>query len=126
MSNYQHRKFMTEKEKEFYVNLIKLCPDGFSVFPKIKLAEIIKPIADFGSEKFISEFKELNKITIDFAIFDISNNYTIAIINYQEDGSFNESKISFLNQVCSNLNVAVYQFKKITDLYLVDVFQEGF
>lgn len=123
MSDYQHRKLMTDKEKEFYVNLINLCPDGFFIFPKIKLAELIKPTADFGSDKFISDFKELNKITIDFAIFDFINDHTVALIYFQENGSFSEEKISVLKKTCDELDVVFHQISKISELYLLDLFK---
>lgn len=123
MSNYLHRKLMTDKEKEMFVNLLQLCPAGFGVFPKIKMAELFKPSAEFGTETFISEFKEINKVTVDFALFDINKNYTVTIISYQEDGDFSDNKISLLHKICSELNVNFYKLDRISELYLVDLFK---
>ena len=114
---------MTDKEKEFYVNLLTICPPQFVVFPKIKLAELIKPSAEFGTESFITTFKELNKIIIDFALFNLNENLTVALFDFQEDGEFNAQRRKFLEEVSNSIEIKYYCLSQISELYLIDIFE---
>ncbi|HBL6732160.1 TPA: DUF2726 domain-containing protein [Serratia liquefaciens] len=122
--DYQQRNPLTASEKEFYVNLVQLCPLGVVVLSKVKLAEIVKPTAESGSDAFYEHIKKILSFTLDFVVYDLNNNYTVAVFDYQENGVFKEERKSFLSEVFNQSSIEYFCISRISELYLIDVFKE--
>ena len=120
--DYQQRNPLTDAEKEFYVNLVQLCPPGTVVFSKIKLAEVVKPTAESGTDKFYDDVKKILSYTLDFVVYDLNRNYSVAIFVYQENRKINEDRKHFLSEVFNQLEIKFYCINRLADLYLTDFF----
>lgn len=118
--DYQQRNPLTDAEKEFYVNLVQLCPPGTVVFSKIKLAEVVKPTAESGTDKFYDDVKKILSHTLDFAVYDLNRNYTVAVIDFQENGFFKEDRVSFLTTLFDSVRIKYFALKNISDAYKID------
>jgi hypothetical protein len=122
--DYQQRIPLTDYEKEFYANLVQLCPPGVIVLSKVKLAELVKSTAESGSDKFYDDIKKILSVTLDFAVYDLNNNYTVAVFDYQENGIFKEDRKSFLSDVLNQSSINYYCISRISKLYLINFFKE--
>ncbi|MFN3071349.1 DUF2726 domain-containing protein [Serratia sp. J2] len=118
--DYQKRNPLTDSEKEFYVNLLQLCPPGMAVFTKIKLAELVKPTADPGSDKFYVDVKKILSYTVDFVVYDLNSNCTVAVLEFQPDGESNKEKEVLLNQCSLELKFKYFRLNTLVDLYKID------
>ncbi|OKP21768.1 DUF2726 domain-containing protein [Serratia fonticola] len=118
--DYQKRNPLTDSEKEFYVNLLQLCPPGMAVFTKIKLAELVKSTAETGSDKYYNDVKKILSFTLDFAVYDLNENYTVAVFDYQEDEGFKEDRKSFLTGVFNSIDIKYFCLDRVADLYLIE------
>ncbi|EKA6360893.1 hypothetical protein OL075_004682, partial [Salmonella enterica] len=63
------RRLMSDEELEFFSHLTRLCPEGMIPLAKVKLTEFVFPLAEYGTDLFYHDFKELNKITVPFLIY---------------------------------------------------------
>lgn len=122
--DYQQRNPLTTLEKEFYANLVQLCPPGIVVLSKVKLAELVKPTAEPGSDKFYDDIKKILSFTLDFAAYDLNSNYTVAVFDYQENGVFKEDRKSFLSDVLNQSSINYFCISKISELYLINFFKD--
>ncbi|WP_455872441.1 DUF2726 domain-containing protein [Serratia proteamaculans] len=122
--DYQQRTPLTIQEKEFYANLVQLCPPGVVVLSKVKLAELVKPTAESGSDKFYDDIKKILSVTLDFAVYDLNNNYTVAVFDYQENGVFKEDRKSFLTQVFNDSSIKYFSVERVAELYLIEIFKD--
>ncbi|HGM7400893.1 TPA: DUF2726 domain-containing protein [Serratia marcescens] len=120
--DYQQRNPLTDAEKEFYVNLVQLCPPGIVVFSKIKLAEVVKPTAESGTDKFYDDVKKILSHTLDFAVYDLNRNYTVAVIEFQGNRAIDEERKKFLSSVCDQLSVKYFCVDSVAEAYLIDIF----
>ncbi|MBJ2083114.1 DUF2726 domain-containing protein [Serratia ureilytica] len=118
--DYQQRNPLTDAEKEFYVNLVQLCPPGMVVFSKIKLAEIVKPTAESGTDKFYDDVKKILSYTLDFVVYDLNRNYSVAVFDYQETSEIKQARKLFLTDVFNHLKIRFYSINRLADLYLTD------
>ncbi|HIF6613829.1 TPA: DUF2726 domain-containing protein [Serratia marcescens] len=118
--DYQQRNPLTDAEKEFYVNLVQLCPPGMVVFSKIKLAEIVKPTAESGTDKFYDDVKKILSYTLDFVVYDLNRNYSVAVFDYQETSEIKQDRKLFLTDVFNHLKIRFYSINRLADLYLTD------
>ncbi|CAI1196542.1 TPA: DUF2726 domain-containing protein [Yersinia enterocolitica] len=121
--DYQQRNPLTIQEKEFYANLVQLCPPGVVVLSKIKLAELVKPTAESGSDKFYNDIKKILSVTLDFVVYDLNNNYTVAVFDYQGNGIFKEERKSFLSEVFKQSSIEYFCISRVAELYLIDFFK---
>ncbi|MBV6695285.1 DUF2726 domain-containing protein [Serratia quinivorans] len=122
--DYQQRNPLTTSEKEFYANLVQLCPPGVVVLSKVKLAELVKPTAESGSDVFYEHIKKILSFTLDFVAYDLNDNYTVAVFDYQEDGFFKEERKSFLTKVFNQSSIRYFCISRVAELYLIDFFKE--
>ncbi|MGL9740111.1 DUF2726 domain-containing protein [Serratia sp. (in: enterobacteria)] len=120
--DYQQRNPLTDEEKEFYVNLVQLCPPGTVVFSKIKLAEVVKPTAESGTDKFYDDVKKILSHTLDFAVYDLNRNYTVAVIEFQGNRAIDEERKKFLTSVFDQLSVKYFCVESVAEAYLIDIF----
>nr|WP_241391983.1 DUF2726 domain-containing protein [Serratia entomophila]ULG10681.1 hypothetical protein 176p2_00018 [Serratia entomophila]ULG10734.1 hypothetical protein 176p2_00071 [Serratia entomophila] len=118
--DYQQRNPLTTSEKEFYANLVQLCPPGVVVLSKVKLAELVKPTAESGNDKFFDDIKKILSFTLDFAVYDLNNNYTVAVFDYQENGVFKEERTLFLTGIFRSIDVKYFCLERVAELYLID------
>ncbi|ASL96025.1 TPA: DUF2726 domain-containing protein [Serratia marcescens] len=122
--DYQQRNPLTDAEKEFYVNLVQLCPPGTVVFSKIKLAEVVKPTAESGTDKFYDDVKKILSHTLDFAVYDLNRNYTVAVVDYQHSERNDQQRNLFLKATLNECHIEYYVMSNISDIYKEDIFKE--
>ncbi len=120
--DYQQRNPLTDAEKEFYVNLVQLCPLGMVVLSKIKLAEIVKPMAESGTDKFYDDVKKILSYTLDFAVYDLNGNYTVAVVDYQDYERIDQHRHLFLKAILNECHIKYFVMSNISDLYREDFF----
>ncbi|MBH2581090.1 DUF2726 domain-containing protein [Serratia marcescens] len=118
--DYQQRNPLTDAEKEFYVNLVQLCPPGTVVFSKIKLAEVVKPTAESGTDKFYDDVKKILSYTLDFVVYDLNRNYSVAVFDYQETSEIKQDRKIFLTDIFNHLKIRFYSINRLADLYLTE------
>ncbi len=122
--DYQQRNPLTDAEKEFYVNLVQLCPPGTVIFSKIKLAEVVKPTAESGTDKFYDDVKKILSHTLDFAVYDLNRNYTVAVVDYQDYERIDQQRNYFLKTILNECHIKYFVMSNISDMYRQDFFKE--
>ncbi|EHY0581317.1 hypothetical protein K1174_004778 [Salmonella enterica] len=112
------RQLMSDEELEFFSHLTRLCPEGMIPLARIKLTEFVFPLAEYGTDLFYHDFKELNKITVPFLIYSFKKKKTVCVIYYLKDNKvgLNDALESWLD----NCQISLFKIHSVKDLYLND------
>ncbi|EAV5151686.1 hypothetical protein R4U03_004498 [Salmonella enterica] len=114
------RQLMSDEELEFFSHLTRLCPEGMIPLARIKLTEFVFPLAEYGTDLFYHDFKELNKLTVPFLIYSFKKKKPVCVIYYLKDNKvgFNDSLESWLE----NCQISLFKIESPKDLYLNEDF----
>ncbi|EPS0228581.1 DUF2726 domain-containing protein, partial [Salmonella enterica subsp. enterica serovar Chester] len=116
--NTRLRQLMSDEELEFFSHLTRLCPEGMIPLARVKLTEFVFPLAEYGTDLFYHDFKELNKLTVPFLIYSFSKKKPVCVIYYLQDND--TSSIDELESWLENCHINLYKFYSVKDLYLND------
>ncbi|EQA9877225.1 hypothetical protein ACX941_004667 [Escherichia coli] len=112
------RQLMSDEELEFFSHLIRLCPEGMIPLARVKLTEFVFPLAEYGTDLFYHDFKELNKITVPFLIYSFRKKKPVCVIYYLQDND--TLSIDVLESWLNNCQIELFKFYAVKDLYLND------
>ncbi|EAA7203174.1 excisionase [Salmonella enterica subsp. enterica serovar Newport] len=112
------RQLMSDEELEFFSHLTRLCPEGMIPLARVKLTEFVFPLAEYGTDLFYHDFKELNKITVPFFIYSFKKKKPVCVIYYLKDNQvgFNDALEIWLE----NCQISLFKINSVKDLYLND------
>ncbi|EDO1879514.1 excisionase [Salmonella enterica] len=112
------RQLMSDEELEFFSHLTRLCPEGMIPLARVKLTEFVFPRAEYGTDLFYHDFKELNKITVPFFIYSFKKKKPVCVIYYLKDNQvgFNDALEIWLE----NCQISLFKINSVKDLYLND------
>ncbi|MFY0277247.1 DUF2726 domain-containing protein, partial [Escherichia coli] len=112
------RQLMSDEELEFFSHLTRLCPEGMIPLARVKLTEFVFPLAEYGTDLFYHDFKELNKITVPFLIYSFRKKKPVCVIYYLQDND--TPSIDALESWLENCHISLFNFRTVKDLYLND------
>ncbi|EHD3612537.1 DUF2726 domain-containing protein [Salmonella enterica] len=118
--NTKLRQLMSDEELEFFSHLTRLCPEGMIPLARVKLTEFVFPLAEYGTDLFYHDFKELNKITVPFLVYSFKQKKPVCIIFYvQGNGTGSHDA---LESWLENCQILVFKIESPKDLYLNEDF----
>ena len=121
--NTKLRQLMSDEELEFFSHLTRLCPEGMIPLARVKLTEFVFPLAEYGTDLFYHDLKELNKITVPFLIYSFRKKKPVCVIYYlqaTDTGSYDA-----LESWLKNCQIELFKFYSVKDLYLNDDFMDA-
>ncbi|HFG6592185.1 TPA: DUF2726 domain-containing protein [Salmonella enterica subsp. enterica serovar 1,4,[5],12:b:-] len=110
------RQLMSDEELEFFSHLTRLCPEGMIPLARVKLTEFIFPLAEYGTDLFYHDFKELNKITVPFLIYSFNEKKPVCVIYYEQDNETGSH--DSLESWLENCQISLFKFESAKYLYL--------
>lgn len=114
------RQLMSDEELEFFSHLTRLCPEGMIPLARVKLTEFVFPLAEYGTDLFYHDFKELNKITVPFLIYSFKKKKPVCVIFYVQDNDTDSHDV--LESWLENCQISVFKIETSKDLYLNECF----
>ncbi|MDF6395902.1 DUF2726 domain-containing protein [Escherichia coli] len=101
---------LSNKESEFLGILSRNIIPDYSVFPKIRLIEFVRP---HGSEEAVKELiREVQNITCDFVLKSYDET-VLAVIQFGETATVRQQKKKLIIQrVCAMTEISFFEFKK--------------
>ncbi|MDN8602282.1 DUF2726 domain-containing protein [Citrobacter sp. S2-9] len=116
------RQLMSDEDLEFFSHLTRLCPEGMLPLARVKLTEFVFPLAEYGTDLFYHDFKELNKITVPFLIYSFKNKKPVCVIYYvkNDEAGFNDALGNWLE----NCQISLFKIHSVKNLYLNDDLME--
>ncbi|ECH8535547.1 excisionase [Salmonella enterica subsp. enterica] len=110
------RQLMSDEELEFFSHLTRLCPEGMIPLARVKLTEFVFPLAEYGTDLFYHDFKELNKITVPFLIYSFQAKKPVCIIYYNkaDNISIDEALFHWL----TGTQIELLYITSVPELYL--------
>lgn len=90
---------------------------------RVKLTEFVFPLAEYGTDLFYHDFKELNKITVPFLIYSFRKKKPVCVIYYLQDND--TPSIDALESWLKNCQIELFKFYSVKDLYLNDDFMDA-
>lgn len=112
------RQLMSDEELEFFSHLTRLCPEGMIPLTRVKLTEFVFPIAEYGTDLFYHDFKELNKITVPFLIYSFKKKKPECVIYYVQDNDTGSHDT--LENWLKNCQIKLFKIHSAKHLYLND------
>ncbi|EBV4421852.1 excisionase [Salmonella enterica subsp. enterica serovar Napoli] len=114
------RQLMSDEELEFFSHLTRLCPEGMIPLARVKLTEFVFPLAEYGTDLFYHDFKELNKITVPFLVYSFKNKKPVCVIFYMknDEAGFNDEIENWLD----DCDISLFKIESSKDLYLNEDF----
>ena len=113
--NVKVRRMFSEREKELYVNLLRLCSPPITVLAKVKLSEFLTPDAEYGTDIFYHDFMELNNITVPFLLWDGVSDNVKAVVVLREEGR--ESPMLSANEWLKRCQIPLVEIGSFAELY---------
>ena len=99
---------LSNKESEFLGILSRNIIPDYSVFPKIRLIEFVRP---HGSEEAVKELiREVQNITCDFVLKSYDET-VLAVIQFGE-----QKKKLIIQRVCAMTEISFFEFKNTVDM----------
>ncbi|EDS5038095.1 DUF2726 domain-containing protein [Salmonella enterica subsp. enterica serovar Wandsworth] len=114
------RQLMSDEELEFFSHLTRLCPEGMIPLARVKLTEFVFPLAEYGTDLFYHDFKELNKITVPFLVYSFKKKKPVCVIFYVQDNDTDSH--DELESWLENCQISVFKIASPKDLYLNEDF----
>lgn len=114
------RQLMSDEELEFFSHLTRLCSEGMIPLARVKLTEFVFPLAEYGTDLFYHDFKELNKITVPFLIYSFKKKKPVCVIFYVQDNDTDSHDV--LESWLENCQISVFKIETSKDLYLNECF----
>ncbi|ECB6855805.1 DUF2726 domain-containing protein [Salmonella enterica subsp. enterica serovar Hvittingfoss] len=114
------RQLMSDEELEFFSHLTRLCPEGMIPLARVKLTEFVFPLAEYGTDLFYHDFKELNKITVPFLIYSFKKKKPVCVIYYVQDNDTGSHDA--LESWLESCQISVFKIESQKDLYLNEDF----
>ncbi|EJT6241178.1 DUF2726 domain-containing protein [Salmonella enterica] len=110
------RQLMSDEELEFFSHLTRLCPEGMIPLARVKLTEFVFPLAEYGTDLFYHDFKELNKITVPFLVYSFKKKKPVCVIFYMknDEAGFNDEIESWLK----NCQIRLFKIHSVKHIYL--------
>lgn len=112
------RQLMSDEELEFFSHLTRLCPEGMIPLARVKLTEFVFPLAEYGTDLFYHDFKELNKITVPFLIYSFKKKKPVCVIYYVQDNDTGSHDI--LENWLQECQIKLFKIDSAKHLYLND------
>ncbi|EAR6096375.1 DUF2726 domain-containing protein [Salmonella enterica] len=112
------RRLMSDEELEFFSHLTRLCPEGMIPLAKVKLTEFVFPLAEYGTDLFYHDFKELNKITVPFLIYSFKKKKPVCVIYYVQDNDTGSHDT--LENWLKKCQIELFKIDSAKHLYLND------
>ncbi|ECD9357198.1 DUF2726 domain-containing protein [Salmonella enterica subsp. salamae] len=112
------RQLMSDEELEFFSHLTRLCPEGMIPLARVKLTEFVFPLAEYGTDLFYHDFKELNKITVPFLVYSFKKKKPVCVIFYMknDEAGFNDEIESWLK----SCQIRLFKIYSVKHMYLND------
>ncbi|ELF1167559.1 hypothetical protein RNB24_004626 [Salmonella enterica] len=109
---------MSDEELEFFSHLTRLCPEGMIPLARVKLTEFVFPLAEYGTDLFYHDFKELNKITVPFLVYSFKKKKPVCVIFYMknDEAGFNDEIESWLKKC----QIRLFKIHSVKHMYLND------
>jgi hypothetical protein len=110
-ADYLHRgSLLTQAESRLYEALVEAAKGDYWIFPKVRLAHIVKAGKSQGREAWQSAFDKISSKYIDFVLC-IPGNYHIVAVIELDDGSQDRAerkeKEAFVDEVTASAGVPV-------------------
>lgn len=112
------RQLMSDEELEFFSHLTRLCPEGMIPLARVKLTEFVFPLAEYGTDLFYHDFKELNKITVPFLIYSFKKKKPVCVIYYVQDNDTGSHDT--LENWLKKCQIKLFKIHSAKHLYLND------
>ncbi|ECD5143852.1 DUF2726 domain-containing protein [Salmonella enterica subsp. enterica serovar Caracas] len=112
------RQLMSDEELEFFSHLTRLCPEGMIPLARVKLTEFVFPLAEYCTDLFYHDFKELNKITVPFLIFSFKKKKPVCVIYYVQDNDTGSHDT--LENWLKKCQIKLFKIDSAKHLYLND------
>jgi len=102
---------LSPAEKQFFELLQKVAAPRYSVFPKVRLADIVSPVSDLDRSIWQSAFNSIAEEHVDFVLCDSCNLAVLAVIEL-DDFSHKEGKQAkqdiFMDSVMAEAKIPIF------------------